>query len=134
MIAEKHDRNNTCGWAVRKKKVETCWKGSNVLKTCGLCWNVLTVPCFWFDLKKKLILTQNFQFCLFKNKVDFVWNGFGSTKWLKTDEKVRGCLFIFGLEWLWILQVYLNSGWNKLLVRVRSYFKMSKVVPSSRIR
>ena len=120
LIAEKYDRNNTCGWAVRKKKVETCSKGSNVLKTCGLCWNVLTVPCFWFDLKKKLILTQNFQFIVC-SKIKLIWF---ETVWF--DEVAK--------NWRKSSRL-LVYFWFRMIVNFASLFKfwMKQVVSPSQI-
>jgi len=56
-------------------------------------------------------------------KVEFVSNSFSWQNWLKSDEKVRGCLF-FGSKLLQIVEVFSSSWWIELLFRVRSGFKI----------
>ena len=56
-------------------------------------------------------------------KVEFVSNSFSWQNWLKSDEKVRGCLF-FGSKLFEIVEVFSSSWWIELLFRVRSGFKI----------
>jgi len=111
------------GFKTRRRVIENGLKQVKLVNNSG----------FQVSFERWMKFDQKWSGFSWFEKVEFVSNSFSWQNWLKSDEKVRGCLF-FGSKLLEIVEVFSSSWWIELLFRVRSGFKISKVVSSSRIR
>ena len=111
------------GFKTRRRLIENGLKQVKLVNNSG----------FQVSFERWMKFDQKWSGFSWFEKVEFVSNSFSWKNWLKSDEKVWGCLF-FGSKLLEIVEVFSSFRWIELLFRVRSGFKISKVVSSSRIR
>ena len=101
------------GFKTRRRLIENGLKQVKLVNNSG----------FQVSFERWMKFDQKWSGFSWFEKVEFVSNSFSWQNWLKSDEKVRGCLF-FGSKLFEIVEVFSSSWWIELLFRVRSGFKI----------